>query len=177
MEQVNLWPWRQTRRRRRLRCLLLLALAQWLLMLALIGAPAVYWRQQRLALETSLADMPLPREASLAGAAAPGVAPTVSTARERFQLWLDSGNQRYLRLFRQLPALLPPQLWLTHIEQRNGRLYISGCSEGYSPVVVLRRRLAGHALLPDVRWREVRQRDAVRWQFFLEADWPVEDAA
>lgn len=74
-------------------------------------------------------------------------------------------------------APLAQPLWLTHIEQRNGRLYISGCSEGYSPVVVLRRRLADHALLPDVRWREVRQRDAVRWQFFLEADSPAEDAA
>ncbi|MGL9773423.1 MAG: hypothetical protein ACR5LG_04260 [Sodalis sp. (in: enterobacteria)] len=38
-----------------------------------------------------------------------------------------------------LRLLLLPPLWLTHIKQRNGRIYISGCSEGYSPVVVLRR--------------------------------------
>ncbi|CRL46661.1 hypothetical protein SGGMMB4_05463 [Sodalis glossinidius str. 'morsitans'] len=76
-----------------------------------------------------------------------------------------------------LLALLPQQLWFTHIEQRNGRIYFSDCSEGYSPVVVLRRRLSDYPLLPSVRWREVRRRDAVRWQFFLEADWPAEDAA
>ncbi|RLR17749.1 hypothetical protein D8L93_06750, partial [Sodalis-like symbiont of Bactericera trigonica] len=86
----------------------------------------------------------------MARAAAHGALLTASTARTRFQQRLDMGNQRYLRLFRQLPALLPPQLWLTHIEQRNGRISISGCSEGYSPVVVLRRRLADYPLLTGV---------------------------
>lgn len=178
MEQVNLWPWRQARLRRRVRCLLLLTLVPLLLALALIATPAVYWRHQRLALETRLAEThPLPEVAQAeptARAAALSASAARTTERQRR---LAIANQRYVHLFRQLPALLPPQLWLTEIEQRGDRLYISGCSEGYPPVVTLRRRLIDHATLPDFRWREVRRRDASRWQFFLVALWPPEEGA
>ncbi|MFT4465275.1 MAG: PilN domain-containing protein [Sodalis sp. (in: enterobacteria)] len=135
--------------------------------------PAAYWRHQRLTLEICLAEThPLP-EAPQAGPIARAAAQSASTAQRQLAI----SNQRYVHLFRQLPALLSPQLWLTEIEQRGDRLYISGCSEGYPPVVTLRRRLTDHATLPNFRWREVRRRDSSRWQFSLVAAWPSEEGA
>lgn len=173
MEPINLLPWRQMHRRRCARRQLLLCGVQLLLVPAIFAVLASRSRRRRQALESALQGRQrrIAKDEGQRQRLLAEVAQRQVLARRQRQL--AAVNLRYLNLLRQLPTLLPPQLWLTHVAQRGGRLYIRGCSDGYPPIVMLQRRLADHPLLPGLRWRELRRQAQGNWQFALESVWPA----
>ncbi|NDL64476.1 PilN domain-containing protein [Acerihabitans arboris] len=183
MCQVNLLPWRRQRRRRRARVLMLVLAAELLLASGLMGLQALRWRKEQPGLGVRLAQWQ--QRETRAHELRLRLTQRIEWHQRlertlRLQRQAKAHNQRYQRLFDELPGLLPPGLWLTALRQRDGRLSVSGCSERYDDIGTVNSQLSRHAWSAPGRWREISQREQGRFSFDWQTAWPggvTDDAA
>ncbi|TKI05010.1 PilN domain-containing protein [Martelella alba] len=179
MYQVNFLPWRQQRRRRRGIWLAAVLAAE--LSSSFGAAGLLVWRgrverhalhRQTAALLQSQLQMQqrllqrrhcLEQRRSLAG------------KLRRCQQARDD-NHRLGMLFERLGERLPPDLWLTSVRVRAGKLAIGGCGRNYAAINETGRRLDGILSSVPWHWQELARQKNGAVHFRLQADWPARGA-
>ncbi|WP_213993268.1 PilN domain-containing protein [Sodalis sp. dw_96] len=175
MCQVNLLPWRQRRRRRRARAVIIVLAAELLLAFCSTGGSWLRWREEQSSLAARLALLQQQQRHALQQrsehqqrvAQCARLQDTLKHYRR-----IRQANQQYYRFFQQLPALLPPGLWLTSLRLREGRLLAGGCSRSYAAIVETNSRLGRHPLLKPAHWHEITRLENGLLRFQLQTPWP-----
>lgn len=176
MYQVNLLPWRQRRWRRRAIRLAAVLAAELLLALGSASMLAWSWREERAALAAQSAalqrqELDVRRQVQQRRRCVERLASLEGVMRAYRQA--EAGNRYPSLLINRLALSLPPGLWLTSVQWRDGRLAVDGCSRDYGAILETNRRL-GRRLLPvSPHWREIIRLENGMLRFRLQADYPV----
>ncbi|NHB93367.1 PilN domain-containing protein [Photorhabdus cinerea] len=177
MYQVNFLPWRQTRLKHRCRwwvVLLLLQLVLWLIVFIWISfkQQETINQHQRQLQQLNQQQLHLQQQITQTEEAF-NLHNKLAYKLKQQQTRLKQ-NQQHLKLFNQLPDLLPEGSWLTAFDDHAGQLKLVANSLDYSSMTSLLDNLENNEQLSEIQLKKMTTTEQQIRQFTIDANWPVE---
>ncbi|TDB60264.1 PilN domain-containing protein [Photorhabdus khanii] len=177
MYQVNFLPWRQTRLKSRYRwwtILLLLQLALWLAVLIWMSFKQLETinQHQRQLQQLNQQQLHLQQQITQTEEAF-NLHNKLAYKLKQQQTRLKQ-NQQHLRLFNELPELLPEGSWLTAFDDHAGQLKLVANSLDYSSMTSLLDNLENNGQLSEIQLKKMTTTEQQIRQFIIDANWQTE---